>query len=94
MAGRFLRDSLRNQGLLTIPVYAEAGTKAFICYLLGCGIAFWCISINDFSRLLMIYRLTSHVKNPASRQRQGQSKKTTDSSTCSRTTRIFRPNQR
>ena len=38
-------------GLLTIPVYAEAGTKAFICYLLGCGIAFWCISINDFSRL-------------------------------------------
>lgn len=41
-----------NQGLLTIPVYAEAGTKAFICYLLGCGIAFfWCISINDFSRL-------------------------------------------
>ena len=29
-----------NQGLLTIPVYAEAGTKAFICYLLGCGIAF------------------------------------------------------
>lgn len=41
-----------NQGLLTIPVYAEAGTKAFICYLLGCGIAFFlCISINDFSRL-------------------------------------------
>lgn len=31
-----------NQGLLTIPVYAEAGTKAFICYLLGCGIAFFC----------------------------------------------------
>lgn len=30
-----------NQGLLTIPVYAEAGTKAFICYLLGCGIAFF-----------------------------------------------------
>lgn len=30
-----------NQGLLTILVYAEAGTKAFICYLLGCGIAFF-----------------------------------------------------
>lgn len=30
-----------NQGLLTLPVYAEAGTKAFICYLLGCGIAFF-----------------------------------------------------
>ena len=30
-----------NHGLLTIPVYAEAGTKAFICYLLGCGIAFF-----------------------------------------------------
>ncbi|HAP3066748.1 TPA: PTS transporter subunit EIIC [Enterococcus faecalis] len=30
-----------NQGLLTIPVYAEAGSKAFICYLLGCGIAFF-----------------------------------------------------
>ncbi|EPF4501449.1 beta-glucoside-specific PTS transporter subunit IIABC [Enterococcus faecalis] len=30
-----------NQGLLTIPVYAEAGTKAFICYLLGCGITFF-----------------------------------------------------
>ena len=30
-----------NQRLLTIPVYAEAGTKAFICYLLGCGIAFF-----------------------------------------------------
>lgn len=30
-----------NQGVLTIPVYAEAGTKAFICYLLGCAIAFF-----------------------------------------------------
>lgn len=30
-----------NQGILTIPVYAEAGTKAFICYLLGCAIAFF-----------------------------------------------------
>lgn len=29
-----------NQGVLTIPVYAEAGTKAFVCYLLGCLIAF------------------------------------------------------
>lgn len=41
-----------NQGLLTIPVYAEAGTKAF--YLLFIRLwhcFFWCISINDFSRL-------------------------------------------
>lgn len=30
-----------NQGLLTIPVYAGAGTKAFICYLLGIAIAFF-----------------------------------------------------
>lgn len=30
-----------NQGVLTIPVYAGAGTKAFICYLLGCSIAFF-----------------------------------------------------
>ena len=49
--GGSYRTAFANQGLLTIPVYAEAGTKAFICYLLGCGIAFWCISINDFSRL-------------------------------------------
>lgn len=30
-----------NQGVLTIPVYANAGTKAFVCYLLGCAIAFF-----------------------------------------------------
>lgn len=30
-----------NQGLLTIPVYAGAGTKAFVCYLLGIAIAFF-----------------------------------------------------
>ena len=39
MGWGFLRTAFANQGLLTIPVYAEAGTKAFICYL-GCGIAF------------------------------------------------------
>ena len=38
--GGSYRTAFANQGLLTIPVYAEAGTKAFICYLLGCGIAF------------------------------------------------------
>ena len=37
-----------NQGLLTIPVYAEAGTKAFICYLLGCGIAFCAFLLTIF----------------------------------------------
>ncbi|MEK5175589.1 beta-glucoside-specific PTS transporter subunit IIABC [Heyndrickxia sp. FSL W8-0496] len=30
-----------NQGVLTIPVYMEAGTKAFLCYLIGCAIAFF-----------------------------------------------------
>ncbi|AEB28880.1 sucrose-specific phosphotransferase system, enzyme IIBCA [Carnobacterium sp. 17-4] len=30
-----------NQGVLTIPVYAEAGTKAFLSYLVGCSIAFF-----------------------------------------------------
>lgn len=30
-----------NQGVLTIPVYADAGAKAFICYLLGISIAFF-----------------------------------------------------
>ncbi|MDF7671423.1 beta-glucoside-specific PTS transporter subunit IIABC [Orbaceae bacterium ESL0721] len=30
-----------NQGVLTIPVYANAGLEAFICYLLGCAIAFF-----------------------------------------------------
>ncbi|MEK5036495.1 beta-glucoside-specific PTS transporter subunit IIABC [Sporosarcina sp. FSL K6-3457] len=30
-----------NQGILTIPVYIEAGTKAFLCYLIGIAIAFF-----------------------------------------------------
>ncbi|MEK4975259.1 beta-glucoside-specific PTS transporter subunit IIABC [Niallia sp. FSL R7-0648] len=30
-----------NQGILTIPVYIEAGTKAFLCYVIGIGIAFF-----------------------------------------------------
>lgn len=29
-----------NQGLLTIPVYAQAGAKGFLAYLIGCAIAF------------------------------------------------------
>ena len=33
-------NAFANQGVLTIQVYAEAGTKAFVCYLLGCLIAF------------------------------------------------------
>lgn len=33
-------NAFANQGILTIPVYASAGTKAFICYVLGCLIAF------------------------------------------------------
>ncbi|GIO23050.1 beta-glucoside-specific PTS transporter subunit IIABC [Oceanobacillus sp. J11TS1] len=30
-----------NQGFLTIPVYIEAGAKAFLCYLIGIAIAFF-----------------------------------------------------
>ena len=30
-----------NQGVLTIPVYAEAGTKGFLYYLIGIGFAFF-----------------------------------------------------
>ncbi|UUI40204.1 beta-glucoside-specific PTS transporter subunit IIABC [Oceanobacillus oncorhynchi] len=30
-----------NQGFLTIPVYIEAGTKAFLCYIIGIAIAFF-----------------------------------------------------
>lgn len=30
-----------NQGILTIPVYVEAGTKAFLCYVIGIAIAFF-----------------------------------------------------
>ena len=33
-------NAFANQGVLTIPVYSDAGTKAFVCYLLGCLIAF------------------------------------------------------
>lgn len=38
--GGSYENAFANQGVLTIPVYAEAGTKAFVCYLLGCLIAF------------------------------------------------------
>ncbi|MNJ46504.1 PTS system beta-glucoside-specific EIIBCA component [compost metagenome] len=30
-----------NQGILTIPVYIEAGTVAFLCYVIGIAIAFF-----------------------------------------------------
>ena len=30
-----------NQGVLTIPVYAQAGVKGFLAYLIGCAIAFF-----------------------------------------------------
>ena len=33
-------NAFANQGVLTIPVYASAGTKAFVCYIVGCLIAF------------------------------------------------------
>lgn len=34
-------NAFANQGVLTIPVYTEAGTKAFLCYLIGIGFAFF-----------------------------------------------------
>lgn len=34
-------NAFANQGVLTIPVYAEAGTKVFLCYLIGIGFAFF-----------------------------------------------------
>ena len=34
-------NAFANQGILTIPVYAEAGTTGFISYLAGCAIAFF-----------------------------------------------------
>lgn len=34
-------NAFANQGVLTIPVYAEAGTMAFLSYLGGCAIAFF-----------------------------------------------------
>lgn len=39
--GGSLGNAFANQGILTIPVYASAGTKAFVCYLFGCAIAFF-----------------------------------------------------
>jgi len=37
-----------NQGILTIAVYAEAGAKAFACYLIGCCIAFFGSAISTY----------------------------------------------
>lgn len=34
-------NAFANQGVLTIPVYAAAGTTAFVCYLIGISIAFF-----------------------------------------------------
>lgn len=34
-------NAFANQGILTIPVYAEAGTMGFLSYLGGCAIAFF-----------------------------------------------------
>ncbi len=68
-----------NQGLLTIPVYAEAGTKAFICYLLGCGIAFFGAFLLTIFLGLMIYRLTSHVRTSPKDRGNDSQRKATDS---------------
>lgn len=34
-------NAFANQGILTIPVYAEAGVTAFLSYLIGCAVAFF-----------------------------------------------------
>ena len=34
-------NAFANQGILTIPVYAEAGMTGFLSYLIGCGVAFF-----------------------------------------------------
>ena len=34
-------NAFANQGILTIPVYAEVGTRGFLSYLIGCAIAFF-----------------------------------------------------
>ena len=34
-------NAFANQGILTVPVYASAGTKGFISYIIGCLIAFF-----------------------------------------------------
>lgn len=34
-------NAFANQGVLTIPVYAEAGTRAFMAYLIGIGVSFF-----------------------------------------------------
>lgn len=34
-------NAFANQGILTIPVYASAGLKGFLSYLIGCSVAFF-----------------------------------------------------
>ena len=34
-------NAFANQGILTIPVYAEVGTRGFVSYLIGISIAFF-----------------------------------------------------
>lgn len=41
-------NAFANQGILTIPVYAEAGTLGFLSYLAGCAIAFFGSAILTF----------------------------------------------
>lgn len=41
-------NAFANQGVLTIPVYAEAGTLGFLSYLGGCAIAFWGSAISTY----------------------------------------------
>lgn len=59
-----------NQGVLTIPVYAEAGSKAFLCYLIGIAFAFFgsclmtmMIGFNDIPNDEDSIKTASNTKN-------------------------------
>lgn len=41
-------NAFANQGILTIPVYAEAGAKGFISYIIGCAVSFFGSAILTF----------------------------------------------
>lgn len=47
-AGGAYGNAFANNGILTIPVYLEAGTKAFIAYLLGITVAFFGAAIGTY----------------------------------------------
>lgn len=70
-------NAFANQGILTIPVYAEAGTIGFLSYLCGCAIAFFGSAIltyivgfedlkNEDDKELSSHNLTESVSSEES----------------------------